>query len=440
MAEGRARASKPRSPTGSPLAREIGERLRAERTRQGLTQAALAGERYTKAYVSALENGQAKPSMAALHYLAERLGVPITTFLANDRLPWTRLEVDLKLASGDWQAAFDGYTDLLEAAEGPDGPERAELLRGLAEAAARLDRGEAAVRSGSEAASLFERRGRHEDAARARYWAAFGLYELEQSAEAQRLLTAILDQIAAGTVQDPDLNTRTLIALAMVASRDDQPEQALGYLEQARALVAGLDDRRQAAFLFSLALSYRELGDLEAAVATGNRSLAHFKAAEADAEAASLENELALVYLALGQVKRSRTFAAAARATFERLHDERLLAHVTETEAQIELAAGAPANALERAEAALRMARTTSNRKAELSALLSIAKARAALGDPAATMAALELAASIARESGRRGQLQEVLGELARVVADQGDLKRAFSISQEALAAGRDRR
>ena len=420
-----------------PVARGIGQRLRAARQRQQLTQAALAGERYTKAYISALETGQAKPSMAALTYLAERLAVPITTFLVDEHLPWTRLEVDLRLASGDWQAAFDGYTDLLD--DG-GGNERAELLRGLAEAAGRLDRGEAAVRAGSEAATIFESRNRHDDAARARYWAAFGLYELEQSAEAARLLTTILDQVAAGKVADPDLNTRTLIALAMIASRDDQPEQALGFLEQARSLVAGLDGRRQATFLFSLALSYRELGDLEAAVATGNRSLAYFKAAEADAEAASLENELALVYLALGQVERSREFVAAARATLERLHDERLLSHITETEAQIELAAGKPQRAQERAESALAKARETGNRKAELSALLSLSKARAALGDEDGGVHELELAAAIARESGRRGQLQQVLGELARVVAARGDLPRAFAISQEALAAGREPR
>jgi transcriptional regulator with XRE-family HTH domain len=425
-----------RSIEDQPVARGIGQRLRAERQRQHLTQAALAGQRYTKAYISALENGQAKPSMAALTYLSDRLDVPITTFLVDEHVPWTRLEVDLKLASGDWQAAFDGYTGLLE----DGGPERAELLRGLAEAAGRLDRAETAVRAGSEAAAVFESRNRHDDAARARFWAAFGLYELEQSTEAQRLLTNILDQIATGKVADPDLNTRTLIALSMIASRDDQPERALGYLEQARSLVAGLDGRRQATFLFGLALSYRELGDLEAAVATGNRSLAYFKAAEADAEAASMENELALVYLALGQVERSREFVAAARSTLERLHDERLLSHISETEAQIELAAGEPERARERAESALAMARSSANRKAELSALLSLSKARAALGDEHGGVEELELAAVIARESGRRGQLQQVLGELARVVAAQGDLKRAFAISQEALAAGREPR
>jgi transcriptional regulator with XRE-family HTH domain len=418
-----------------PLARAIGTRLRAERLRQGLTQSTLAGERYTKAYISALENGLAKPSMAALNYLAGRLGIAATSLMAEEGSKWTRIEVDLRLAAGDWQSALDGYTALIE---GDRDLNRAELLRGLAEAAARLDRGTEAVRAGSEAASLFDSRGRAVDAAWARYWEAFGLYELDQPADSRRILAGILDRLASGHMVEPDLHVRAIIALAMVESREDEPERALALLEQARGLVDGLDDRRRATFLFSLALSYREVGDLEAAITTANQSLSHFKAAAAELEVASLENELALVYLGLGNLERAREHVAAARATFERDGNDRWLAHVTETEAQIELASGAPERAADRAAAALRLARASGNRKAELSSLMSLARARSALGTEGA-LEPLEEAAALAREHGRRGQLQAILGELARVVADQGDLKRAFQLSQEALAAGRKR-
>ena len=59
----------------SALAEAIGARIKQARLAAGLTQAQLAGDRYTKAYVSALEHGLAKPSMAALTFLSERLGV-----------------------------------------------------------------------------------------------------------------------------------------------------------------------------------------------------------------------------------------------------------------------------------------------------------------------------------------------------------------------------
>src|SRR3990170_8015864 len=96
----------PRAVQDRPLAQAIGARLRVERRRRSLTQAALAGERYTKAYISALENGLAKPSMAALNYLAGRLGIPATRLLSEEGSTWTRLEVDVRLAAGDWQSAF----------------------------------------------------------------------------------------------------------------------------------------------------------------------------------------------------------------------------------------------------------------------------------------------------------------------------------------------
>jgi len=425
----------PRAIEDRPLADAIGARLRAERQRRKLTQAALAGERYTKAYISALENGLSKPSMAALNYLAGRLEIPVTRLLVEEGAAWTRLEVDLRLASGDWQAALDGYAGLLEA--GPEAGTRAELLRGRAEAAARLDRGDEAIRSGAESAAIFDGQGRALDAAWARYWEAFGLHEMEQPEEARRLLTAILDAVAGGGVVEPDLHVRTLIALAAIDVHDDQPERALGYLEQARASADGLDDRRRATFLFSLAVSYRELGDLEAAIVTANQSIAHFRAAAAELETASLENELALVHVGLGNSERARGHAAVARATSERIGDARLLAHVAETEAQIELGAGAPEQAVARAKDALRLAREAGNRKAELSALLTVARGRRALGDLAAAVAPLEEAAALARKHERRGQLQSILSELAQVVAEQGDLGRAFALSQEALGVGR---
>src|SRR6266496_6124231 len=98
-----------------PLAAAIGARIRAARRRAGLTQQALARSRYTKAYISALETGVAKPSMAALNYLAERLGMPASAFVSDSETVWSRLDADLRLASGDYAAALDAYEDLLAA-------------------------------------------------------------------------------------------------------------------------------------------------------------------------------------------------------------------------------------------------------------------------------------------------------------------------------------
>lgn len=418
-----------------PLAKRIGARLRAARVQAGLTQAQLADGRYTKAYVSALENGLVKPSMAALHFFAGKLHLPIEQLLSERERAWTRLEADLRLASGDWQQAVDAYTALLD--EHPSERVRAELLTGLAEAHARLDRGDGAVQAASEAVVLFERQGRLDMTAWATYWQSFGLYQLEQGDQAAALLHRLLDQLAGGLAVEPDLPVRALIALSMIAGRDDRPEEALGYLEQARARVSDLDDRKRAIFLFSLAQGYRELGDYEAAIAAGTQSLAAFKSAEAAHEIASLENELAVVYMALGNLRVARRHASEAHAFFDRINDRHYLAHVIETEGQIALAAGTPEDAAKLAAEALELSNETGNKKAKVSALFLLGRIQRAAGDLTQAARTLENAAAVAEELGRRGQLQMVLGEWSEVLADLGDHKQAYALSPRALNAGR---
>lgn len=417
-----------------PLARRIGGRIRALRLGAGLTQQQLAQPRYTKAYISALENGLVKPSMAALHFIADRLGVPITQLLDGRDALWTRIDADLRLASGDWTAAADAYLALLE-----DAPEsaRPELRRGLAEAYCRLERADEALEAATAAVDGFAAAGRLADAALARYWQAFALYLLEQGDQAERVLLLVLDEVEHGMSVEPDLPARCLIALSAIASRDGEPERALAYLQQARASLDGLDDRRRATFLYSLAISYRELGDLEGAITAGTQSLALFRTAQVEHEVAGLENELALVFLALGRVDRAREHLDAADRYCTAADDARLRAHVAETRAQIALADGAPDEAARLARESLQLAVDSNNHKAHVSAGLSLGRALRAQGQLDEAARVLEDTAAIAREHGRRAQVQAVLGEWAEILAETGDLTRAFAVSQEALRAGR---
>lgn len=418
-----------------PIARRVGQRLRQARLNARLTQQQLAEGRYTKAYVSALENGLVKPSMAAIQFFANRLGVPVEQLISDREGAWTRLEADLRLAAGDWQAAVDAYEALLEDATAQ--AIRADLLVGYAEGLSRLGRATEGVRAASEAVTLLRAQGRHSRAAWAIYWQASSLYELEQGDQAAALLTRLLDEISTGLAVDPDLPVRVLIALAVIATRDEEPERGLAYLEQARARIVELDDRKRAMFLFSLALGYRELGDYEAALSMGGQSLAMFRASDAEVEAASIQNELALVYLALGSLDLARSHAAEALATFERLGDTRWLAHVTETEGQIALAAGDAQAALERSVRASRLAEESGDRKAAVDALLLEARAGRALGALDEAASTLERAAALAESYGRRGQLQTVLGEWSDLLAEQGDMAKAYAVSRRALDAGR---
>jgi transcriptional regulator with XRE-family HTH domain len=412
------------------LARQIGTKLRTARHAAGLTQQQVAAGRYTKAYVSALENGLIKPSMAALRFLAVRLGTTPSELLAESDTRWARLDSELRLAAGDWQSAADGFNALLEAAQGA---ERGRVLVGLAEAMHRLGRGGEAVAIASEAAELLARSGLVAEARLARYWLAASHHQADNSAEARRLLEQLISDDTESAPLGADVRVRVLIALASTIMHAGEPKVALTLLEEARGIGADLDDRRRGALLHSLALGYRETGDMEAAVRNGLQSLALYRSAEAEVESASIENELALIFVGLGNLAEARRHAAAARTQFENIKQDFGLAHVSDTEGQIALAAGDARAAGERAAEAVDMARRSGNHKAEISGLLTQARAKRLLGDTAAAAAILSDAAGLAR-SGPKPRLRDILSEWSDLMAESGDVAKAYELSREALA------
>jgi tetratricopeptide (TPR) repeat protein len=417
------------------IAQEVGARIRVERLRAGMTQAKLAEGRYTKAYISALENGLAKPSLAALTFIASRLGLPVTHFLGQEEPGWSRIEADLRLVSGDWQQAADAYASLLDQESQP--VRRAELERGLAEALYRLERPDETLRAASSAAAAFTDANRPADAALARYWMASALYQQENDAEARSLFRSLLDLVRGGLEVLPDWEARLLIALANIDGRSGDPARALTYLEEARAVVDGLDDRRRGTYLHSLAVGYRERGDFEAAIGLAGQALATFREIDSDRDVAMLENELALTHLALGSAARATEHIAVADEILRRIGDERARAHIVETRSQIALGANDLAEAAALAAEAENLADAMGNRKAAISASLTRARATRRLGDAAGAAAILESAAKRAREHHRPAQLREVLAEWAEVEAELGDDKAAYRLSKEALELGR---
>src|SRR5438067_2056191 len=68
--------------TAAPSGLRLGERLRQLRVAAGLTQSELAGERFSKEYVSQIERGKTRPTRETIEWLAARLGVD-PGFLAN---------------------------------------------------------------------------------------------------------------------------------------------------------------------------------------------------------------------------------------------------------------------------------------------------------------------------------------------------------------------
>ena len=77
----------------------LGERLRQLRVAAGMTQTELAGDRFSKEYVSQIERGKTRPTGETVHWLAQRLGVD-AGFLANGVSADERGRVDAALDPG----------------------------------------------------------------------------------------------------------------------------------------------------------------------------------------------------------------------------------------------------------------------------------------------------------------------------------------------------
>src|SRR5436309_15548634 len=126
----------------APGGLRLGERLRQLRVAAGLTQSELAGDRFSKEYVSQIERGKTRPAAETIEWLAERLGVD-ADFLANGVTADQRGRVETALARGD--ALVSANRDA-EAVEEFENARTAVLGTGLAEPEVRALCGESWAR------------------------------------------------------------------------------------------------------------------------------------------------------------------------------------------------------------------------------------------------------------------------------------------------------
>ena len=419
----------------SHVARRVGQRILQARTRAKLTQRQLSEGRYTAAYISALERGLAKPSMAALTFLSERLGVSIPDLVAEEQPAAARLEADLLLASGKPQEALDRYDELLEKA-GDDRRNRAELLRGQAEALHRTGQGGDAIRPAAESAGLFDALASPADAAWSRYWLAAAHYQEDNPAEARGILQQLLTEERAGLSVAADFRFRLLMQLGNVEAWDGHSDRALTYMEEARTLLDGSSLRQRAGFLSGLALQYRRVGDLERSIRVGHESLALYQAADAEREEAALEINMALAFIQLGNLNRASEHLARARDITGRYDDVRLDGDVSEAEAQLALERGDEPRARERAETAVDAMARGGSYLAAVGAHITLARIARRHLNWADAEAEYKAASHSLEDHRAKARRRDVLAEWAGLRTEAGDHTGANELYAAALGRG----
>src|SRR5215204_3557929 len=103
----------PLSTASKPAALRLGDRLRQLRVASGLTQSELAGDRFSKEYISQIERGKTRPTLDTVAWLASRLGVD-SSFLASGVSADDRARAEATLARADALAVEHDYDGAVE--------------------------------------------------------------------------------------------------------------------------------------------------------------------------------------------------------------------------------------------------------------------------------------------------------------------------------------
>jgi len=141
----------------------LGERLRQLRVAAGMTQSDLAGERFSKEYVSQIERGKTRPTQETVEWLASRLGVD-AGFLANGvatdergRLEGALARAEALHEAGEEADALEAFRPLVSAAHATGLPElEVRALVGLGRAELRVGGHRAALQLLNEARAMSE--------------------------------------------------------------------------------------------------------------------------------------------------------------------------------------------------------------------------------------------------------------------------------------------
>ena len=231
----------------------LGERVRRLRAERGLSQTGLAGDRFTKEYVSQIERGKTRPTAHTIEWLAGRLGVDrefLETGIARDE----RLRVESVLAQAEAAVEAKRYEDGLDVLEGID-PKTPDLkLKALqVESWARMMLGD--VRPAltlAEAAREIAERPNFSDIDRADVLYRLGCcrYKLSSISTATALFTQALELATRSDLPCDRLRAHVLEWRSRCYRRQRDFEAAREDVEHALELAEGLGDQETMAHIF----------------------------------------------------------------------------------------------------------------------------------------------------------------------------------------------
>ncbi len=380
----------------------LGERLRQLRVAAGMTQTGLAGDRFSKEYVSQIERGKTRPTAETILWLADRLGVD-AGFLANGVSADERGRVDAALARCD--ALVEARRND-EALEEFDRIRSAVLSTGLPELEVRALCGEAIIRL---------RRSEVRD----------GIALLERA-------RALTESNAFSDVERADVLFRLGIGRFMLNS----VQTAIALFDEALKVAERSQipsDQLRSNILSWRSRCYRRRRDFEAAREDVERALELAESLNDTRTTADVYFQASIIADREGRWVLARSYAERAKSAYEELADRSNLGRLLNNLGGINFLLGHPEEALALLKDAVRIALEIGNDAEAAHAVNGIAQVHLRTGE--GTLAeeqaryALQLLGDRVDEMHEIGNAQLVLG---RALLEQNRLEEA----EEAFKAG----
>jgi tetratricopeptide (TPR) repeat protein len=301
--------------TASP-ANRLGERLRHLRVAAGMTQTDLAGDRFSKEYVSQIERGKTRPTRETVEWLALRLGVD-PNYLERGVSADERRRVETLLARAEALTESHQYETAIQAFEHS---KAAVLATGAAELEVRHLSGEA--------------------------WARMEHGDVKPAIELLNRARVLAEAPEFSDIDRADI----LFRLGVCRYQLSSIATAIGLLDEALTLADGSQlpcDLLRADILGWRSRCYRRQRDFEAAREDVERALELAQAIDDPRKTADVYFQASLVSERMGHWVLARNYAERAKAYYEQLSDERNVGRLLNNLGGLNFQLGKPERAVE---------------------------------------------------------------------------------------------
>jgi tetratricopeptide (TPR) repeat protein len=383
----------------------LGERLRQLRVAAGMTQTELAGDRFSKEYVSQIERGKTRPTTETIQWLAAQLGVD-AGFLANGVSADERGRVDSALARAGALVEARRNDEALEEFERI---KPAVLATGLPELEVRALSGEATVRMRRveirEALTLLER--------------ARALTETNSFSDVER--------------------ADVLFRLGVARFKLNSVQTAIGLFDEALKVAERSEipsDYLRSNILAWRSRCYRRRRDFEAAREDVERALELAESLNDKRTAADVYFQASIIADREGHWVLARSYAERAKAAYEDIADRNNLGRLLNNLGGINFLLGHPDDAVALLKDAVRIALEVEDRVEAAHAVNGIAQIHLRVGElgkaEGQARYALELLGDRPDELAEIGNAQIVLGRALLGQERLEEAEQAFRAGEQA--------